>query len=343
MGIGRYPTDQLVTTTQNGIADALDWLGFLCAKDYLHDVLAKTHGLSAQDATRRARKIIPHVRIAREYVQQSLDGPQELAFLPAYYAMLNLSKVYVLLGPRHADLKTNRTHGVSYNVERKDSHSVLTEVITLHPKGVFPLFCETLTGRPARKKSLNLQVKEVLPCIVPISYEYAQAAGSPGRVCALQFGMVGNRCTATARDPTSGHPLRAGSGLEIPCLQGFVPSTPGSAHHFDGDIVRNPADFDGEIRRQLKTHLLLRWKHQNPHYSFTLLGPHKVEFPEEVPIWLLFFYMSSIVRYKPEFFSALKDSKYWPPISAARVHALLWFLLSFWSFVQRENYFLEAV
>jgi hypothetical protein len=52
-----------------------------------------------------------------------------LRYLPAYYAILNLMKVGVLLGPRHADLPKNRTHGASYNPEGKDSRSILTEEI----------------------------------------------------------------------------------------------------------------------------------------------------------------------------------------------------------------------
>src|ERR1700735_462738 len=168
MSILRYPADEVVTSTQNGFVDVLDWLGFLSAKDYLLEVLVKVHGLSPPDAKRRAVQIIPHVRIASGYIEQSLEGPRDLAFLPAYYAILNLSKVYVLFGRRHSDLRGHRTHGASYSVERKDSRSVLTEVITLHPKGVFPLFHETLTARPFRTKRIDLELKTLLPCITGI-------------------------------------------------------------------------------------------------------------------------------------------------------------------------------
>jgi hypothetical protein len=347
MAILRYPVDVVVTSTQNGFSDVLDWLGFLSASDYLRDILVKVHGLTAPEAKRRASEIIPHVRIASGYIQQSLEGPRDLAFLPAYYSILNLSKIYVLLGPRHADLPKHRTHGVSYNANRKDSQTVLTEVIALHRSGVFPLFYETLTGRPMKPGRCELQLKAVLPCIVGTGFEYALATGKAVQMCALQFGIVGNRLTATA---TAFHeipdvPPTQPPNARIQCLQGFEP-VPGfvpqalQLGQFSGEVVANPVDFSAEIRRQVRTYLFLRRHDQDS--SWTLFGTRKIEFPEEIPIWLLFFYMSSIVRYKPEFFSRLKDSKYWPQLSAARLHAFLDFLLAFWSFVHRRNYFLVA-
>jgi len=320
--------------------DVLDWLGFLSATEYLVDVLVKVHGLKEEDAKRRAVQIVPHVRLAAGYIEQSLEGPRDLAFLPAYYAILNLSKVYVLLGHRHSELQKHRTHGVTYDVERKDSRTVLTEVITLRPKGVFPLFYETLTGRPASPQSIDLQVKDFLPCIAGIGHEYGLATGKQMQLFTLQFGMEaaqGNTLsTATVLDLTTGLPTLPAKKFTVPCLKGFV-RRPGSPNVFVGSVITNQNLFVQEIRSQLETHLIFR-RQQN---TWTLIGPHKIEFPEEVPIWLLFFYMSSIVRYKPEFFSRLKDSKYWPPLSAARLHAFLDFLLSFWSFVHRKNYFLN--
>jgi excinuclease UvrABC nuclease subunit len=67
-----------------------------------------------------------------------------------------------------------------------------------------------------------------------------------------------------------------------------------------------------------------------------------LQYPQELPTALLFFYMSSIVRYRPEFFARLKDSKYWPLISSARVHAFLDFLMAAWCYFQKRNYFIIA-
>jgi len=56
--------DMPVTSTQNGFVDLVDWLGFLCAKEYLIDLLVRVHSLSPTDANARAKAIIPHARLA---------------------------------------------------------------------------------------------------------------------------------------------------------------------------------------------------------------------------------------------------------------------------------------
>jgi hypothetical protein len=168
----------------------LDWLGFLCAKDYLAHLLQRAHGLSAKEARARALLIIPHVRIAISYIRQSLDGPSEISFLPAYYAILNLMKVYVLLGPRHADLPKHRWHGATYDVHGKDSQSVLTEIITLKKGGVFPLFYQTITGKSLTTKNLRLQMKDILPYVSGVTHEYELATGFKSLSCLLNLDYV---------------------------------------------------------------------------------------------------------------------------------------------------------
>src|SRR5713101_7455973 len=91
----------------------------MTAPEYLVEIMTKRHSMALDVAKRRSKAIIPYVRHATGYVEQSLAGPPELAFLPAYYAILDLMKVYILLGPRHADLTHHRHHGMSYKVHSK--------------------------------------------------------------------------------------------------------------------------------------------------------------------------------------------------------------------------------
>jgi YaaC-like Protein len=346
MAILRYPINNVAISTQNGFVDLHDWLGFLCAKRYLHEVLVKIHGLTATAAERRAKAIVPHVRVARDYIEQSLQGPKELAFLPAYYAILNLSKVYVLLGPRHADLPTQRWHGATYDPNRNVRQSLLTDVVKVKSGGVFPLFHETLTGRASINRTIELPINEILPCMSGISHEYVLATGKQTRICSLQFGLhsvppnqhVSATVFVPSTDPASQVPTT--SKCLVPCLSAFRHPKGAAPSVFVATVFNPGADLQTEVRKQAKTYLLLRQQMQNR--SVTLLGPTRIEFPEEIPIWLLFFYMSSVVRYNPEFFSRLKDSKYWPPLSSATRHAFLDFLLAFWSFVHKTNYFIVA-
>jgi len=80
--------------------------------------------------------------------------------LPTYYAFLNLAKVYVLLGPKHADMPRQRFHGASYKGFEKNSQNLLTEEVELHERGALPLFYETVTRVPLGA-GLRLKMSEV--------------------------------------------------------------------------------------------------------------------------------------------------------------------------------------
>jgi YaaC-like Protein len=331
----RFEIDEIVGSTQSGYVDNLDWLGFLCAKDYLVALLRDVHGMTARDAEKRSTQIIPHVRLASGYIRQSQEGPSELSYLPAYYAILNLMKVYVLLGPRHAELASNRWHGATYEVGGKDSHSILTEEIVLRRGGVFPLFYSTITGRNLGTRPVKLQVRDFLKFVSGVAHEYTLATGQQAAQCGISFVIVphngvnhfqahiASRAVMSTRD-------------RVQCLHAFT-ATPPNSRILIGPPVANPQAPLLELRACVHTHLLYRINATETCAMIT--NNQNLQYPQEFPIALLFFYMSSIVRYRPEFFARLRDSKYWPVISSARIHAFLDFLFAFWSYVQKRNYF----
>ena len=64
--------------------------------------------------------------------------------------------------------------------------------------------------------------------------------------------------------------------------------------------------------------------------------------PQELPIALAFFHLSSIVRYKPEFVARLRDSRFWPVVSTTQYHGMLHFVRLLWSFVHQTDLFIET-
>jgi hypothetical protein len=100
-------------------------------------------------------------------------------------------------------------------------------------------------------------------------------------------------------------------------------------------IAANPGAFNQEasIARQYLS---------IPHPSvkgagrFTLpLG--RFAFTDEMPIFLAFYHLSSIVRYKPKFLDTIQDSDAWPVVLAARRHLLYHALLLTLSSVFQTN------
>src|SRR5437868_15090999 len=101
--IHRYPAVYSVHSNLDPLEDLLTFVESLTSTEYLVEVISSAHGRSLKDASRRAAKIVAHIKLAREIVDQSLGGPNDAAFLPSYDASLNFAKVYILLGPPHGD------------------------------------------------------------------------------------------------------------------------------------------------------------------------------------------------------------------------------------------------
>ena len=110
---------------------------------------------------------------------------------------------------------------------------------------------------------------------------------------------------------------------------------PGAPGRFVGQPISSSSVEEDEVRKQLRTFLLYSETGGHP---MTPVSGRDLLLPEELPIALLFFYMSSVTRYRPDFLDRLADSQFWPFLVTARSHALTKFLLLLWSFVHQENY-----
>jgi hypothetical protein len=97
MNIYRYDNVLHIRTNLDPLTDLVTWLEYYCAIDYLVDILTSRHGIPAGEAKKRARLIGPHARLARDYIDQALTGPRDVAFLPSYYGILNLLKIAICL------------------------------------------------------------------------------------------------------------------------------------------------------------------------------------------------------------------------------------------------------
>src|SRR6266496_149764 len=98
----RYEELNAVLSHLDPLTDVVTWLEYYSSVDYVTGLLTQRHGVALQAARQRAQRVGPHARLAREYINQALTGPPDVSFLPIYYGMLNLLKIYVLFGPHHA-------------------------------------------------------------------------------------------------------------------------------------------------------------------------------------------------------------------------------------------------
>ncbi len=342
MIITRYPKLHGVTSHLNQMDDMIDWLGYLTSPEYLTDLLVARHGLSVNDAKVRAKKIIPHISAAISLIKQSLIGSDVVSFLPAYYAMLDLAKVYILLGPRHADLPMHRWHGASYDVAGKDSRTLLTELITLKRGGALALFYETLTGKPILTER-KVKMRDVYPYIRDISAEYRIATNKVANLASIEFEAIKNKAPNSYQIQAILQPRNPGRKTTIACLAVFrdFKKAKGKDNTFVSPVFTCTPDQVDMTARQFVNCCFLCLYTPNSQVETFLTG-RTFPMPEEFPIIILFFHMASVVRYKPELLERLQLSRYWPILANARRHSLLKFIILFWSYIHKEELIVEA-
>jgi hypothetical protein len=343
----RYDEDCFIDSKLDPMSDVKVFIEYLTSKDYLVDLMRKRHGLSKSEAARRATEIIPHVKTALDYIHLSQVGSPEVAFLPAYYAVLNFLKVYILLGPHHADLPRNRHHGARYPGYKKTSQSLLTEEIVLLKGGVLPLFYKTLTGVPVAKER-KIRMDEVYPFVADVGAEFHLATGQQSRLGLLRLDR-GNEKGEVVPIAVLVHPQPPSSQWvckeELKVLLTFR-SRQGARNQFIGKPLKASPGWAAdepnrcsELKAQLRSCLI--YYPINPDYFCTPICSKHLLLPEEFPIALLFFHMSCVVRYKPDFLARVRDSKCWPILAAAQRHSLFKMMLLFWSYVHKQNLVIE--
>ena len=321
------------------MTDLLALIEALGSQEYTQDRLRSIHGFSAVEAKRRSQHIAPLIHTALGFIHQAFEGPAHLSFLPIYYAVLNLAKVYVLVGPHHAVLAKNRWHGAVYLGHQKDSQNLLTESVTVKTQGTLPLFYLTLTDLTITK-DLVLPMSNIYPYIVDISFEYQLATGTSSRLARVEFPIrpapPGMQFPVIAHvTPYSGPdqvPLR-----HLKLLKGFK-TEPGNVNHFRGINISNDARGVSNLRSTIRPFLL----YAATNYVATPICSSHLLLPEEFPIIVMYFHLSNVIRYKPEFLAKLRNSKYWPMLLAARRHSLMKFLTLFWSFFHQQSLLLHS-
>lgn len=280
-------------------------------------------------------------RSAVGLLEQAYSGSPLLSFLPLYYAVLNLSKIFIVASGRLIALERNRLHGVVYNPKRKLSHDFLTEQLLIKNAGVFPLFYETLTGsRP--KSNRRVLLEHLVPYLRGVSHEYHHAYRKvpPFQNIVVRTDRVGERFRLHALCKAPLHDLTANRSV-FKVLVGFKKAADGTFHSplVAADSEQAAADSLAQkyLRRELLADIVLDRNFVGTSCMTPLSSRHLLMI-EEIPIWLTLFALSNVVRYNPEFLDRLQDSKAWPLLLCLRKHVMLRFLILTWSFLHKTNF-----
>lgn len=342
----RYDGDSGVVTPLDPIEDCTSWISGLRSKGYTSDILRTVHGATkVKDIHDRADLIAIYSSNAVGFIDQAYSGPAEISFLPLYYSILNLSKAYIAIAGSQKLLITNRRHGVSYNTMRRPSKDILDDEVTAWTKGVFPVFYSIITGEILTNRDISIRLRDIYPYITNIAHEYEHAYSrkmclQPISIRAIEYeskkfrfhvNLVDSDCPFAFNrrylklfrgfnrlDPKNPKVL-VSPGVTAASIEKAVPILKSQINRF---LIYHSRTVMGDI------------------LPLTPLSAKRYYLPEEVPIWIAFFHLSSIARYKPEFLAQLIDSKSWPILLSLRKHSILKFLLLFWSFLHQSSYHL---
>jgi YaaC-like protein len=332
----RYLTRDEATTNVEPLSALTIQLKFLTSVEYVVQLLTSKHAVSKEQAVQRARRVVPYAQTALFYLTQAAHGPDEVAGLPAYYAALNLIKVCILFGKHHARLDQNRHHGAQYDVLKKQSRSLWSEEIVLHPQGAIPLYYETITGqRILRKRVLRLRE---LYCYIPdVAAEWQLATGSPARLAGLGLQLEKQddgtfRVVASLALPRGHRSLRR---VDLQILLGFT-AKPGEPNVF----VSNRTFAGTTPTQQLFANCfdpLWAYRSGAADRTVTPIYSGQLVLFQELPVILALFHLSSVVRYKPEFHVKLRDSKFGPVIATITSDVQAKLLYMIWSYLRGEE------
>jgi YaaC-like Protein len=338
----RYAEIEGIVSPLDPLKDVLILLEYLTSRDYLVSMLQARHGLTEGDAAKRAKIIIPHVRAGFAFIEQSLATSADLSFLPAYYGILNFLKVYILVGRYHADLPNHRWHGASYPVGKKDSRNILTEYIDIKKGGAIPLFYKTITGQVL--KPMSVRMSEIYPYVMGVTVEYALATGRQPNVRTMRIeGIV--RDEKSKNMVLGAKLLRVAGDARVYKPRDFrvlvrFRRDEDEKDLFLGRTVRRSVGSDDIVYRgQFRPLFVYSYidRGADGRFIITPIGTQRWIPFEELPIVLLFFHIGSVVRYKPDLMSRIRDSRYWPILASARQHCVLRFLILCWSYIHNRE------
>lgn len=343
----RYDKSSIVISKLDPLEDMLCWIRGLRSKGLTTNILKEIHGIrGARDIERRSVAISAHAEAAAGLLEQGFSGPIETSFLPLYYGLLNLSKIYIICSNQFSLLAGIRHHGATSEPRRGNpTRNFLKDTVVVKPKGTIPIFYKTVTGINLSREN-RIKLYEIYPFIQDISYEYSQLhdVKFPLQYCELESkkdGANGHKILLTLKAPQPQPRNSNHSG----CNQFLKEFDKVENNKYQTEIIRG--DFE-EVEKQLKSNIkrfLLYEQLVLPGKIVTLLpiSGKRVLLPEELPILLAFFHLSNVVRYNPELLLQLKNSPEWGMIQTLRRHGAFRFMMLFWSYIQQKSFAIQSL
>jgi YaaC-like Protein len=283
------------------------------------------------------------VRQAKSYYSSAKALHYRSSSLLYYYSFLNLVKAYLLLKePQWIMGRTNQavTHGLSYRPSTTNTDFQL-ERIRVRP-GIFPLFYEAQTSNSiSTVRNSSLSIINLLSYPTEIAYQYYLAGYGNNKILSSLVALVTDRlvnhqswiiigipAATSFNDFLSLHINFLNTYQEVEIDKNRLASIFGMSapdliyFRFFQDIITIPMS-DGVINVPVHREKIINTL--NPYFSFHYFDDNKdfdlilpytdatnptpIPITEALSIYVVMFYLSSLVRYRPDYLEALLNYK----------------------------------
>jgi hypothetical protein len=318
----------------------------------------------SRNIIKAARSIGAHAEIAINFIDQGLTADPRISFLPLYYAIQNLSKIMIIASGRIRELENQRRHGARWSGLKTSSHSLLTDHITLYDQGTIPLLYKAITGDlwpSVRRKNhngnwvrdhcLNVKMSDLYPYIPSVSNEFSRAFKDDLYFTSLHCFVVERSADKYAIEVEFIYngPNELNPRHKYKLIKGFrkdgekyLSNMVDAANISDASklLMRGFPRFllnDGfrtfPSRVKLKSHQVDVWgKYMG---TTTPISSSLLLLPAEIPLVLVFFHLSNVVRYDPERLNRLFNSRAASLLEALSRQGIYHYLLLVWSYLMR--------
>jgi len=339
----RYDKSESVSTKLDPLEDVLCWIRGLRSTGLTKNILKEVHGIrGTRNVERRSIAISAHAEAAAGLLEQGFSGPIETSFLPLFYGLLNLSKIYIVCSNQFSLLAKISHHGASPKPRRgSPSRNFLKDTVVIYPdsKGAIPIFYKTITGINLLKEN-RIKLYEIYPFIQDISYEYSQLHDTkfPLQKCELKSikdDVEGHKILLTLKNAQPNPRNSNHSG----CNQFLKEFNRIENNKYETEVIKgNFEEVEKQLKSEIKRFLLYERVGLEGITTFLPISGKRVLLSEEFPILLAFFHLSNIVRYNPEMLLQLKKSPEWGMIQTLRRHGAFRFMMLFWSYIQKKSF-----
>lgn len=300
--------------------------------------LVKKHGFTRYTQYERIYKSFrAFIRQAKNYYLAGKALNYRSSGLLYYYSFLNLAKAYILLRKPNSIRGKFIAHGLSNKIPNYGKFE--NQTIKIEEGGIFPMLYEYIASEKILTQPINIQT--CLAYCSDVSYQYSSGGFGQARILPGKFALIVNeddksnkKCwgmlAISSFGSTSAYSKSFSDFYKNYELIDLTFDLQDKIFGINGALRSHYSYFQSKketpylsesspnqfaIMEELKTalHKVLDFSYYQDDSEFMIALPYKIRrqisMRETLAIYITMFYMSSLIRYKPDYLDHLLDKK----------------------------------